>query len=98
MRATTPVSTSKKAKSPEGRVRLERLAYQLAEYHTAVNAGKSKGHLLEHLQSWETTLQDAYKRFRSAPSKNLPYSRASEWMLDNFYIVKQTQHQIKEDL
>lgn len=98
MRATTPVRTSKKAKSPEAKVRLEKLAYQLAEHHAAASNGKPKARLLEHLQDWEKTLQDAYQRFRSAPSKSLPYSRASEWMLDNFYVVQQTLHQIEEDL
>ena len=29
---------------------------------------------------------------------SLPVSRAGEWMLDNFYVVKQTFRQIEEDL
>ncbi len=99
MRATTPASTSKKANTPETRVRLEQLAHQFAEYHTVDSSTKQKAYqLLEHLQNWEETLQHAYMRFREAPSKDLPFSRASEWMLDNFYVVKQTFHQIEEDL
>ena len=31
-------------------------------------------------------------------SKDLAFSRAGEWMLDNFYVVEQTLHQIEEDL
>ncbi len=36
--------------------------------------------------------------FRAEISKDLAFSRASEWMLDNFYVVEQTLHQIEEDL
>ena len=41
--------------------------------------------------------------FKSVPAKDLSdllskSSRAGEWMLDNFYIVKQTLRQIEEDL
>ncbi len=99
MRASTPVSTSKKAKPSEKKVRLEELAHQLAEHHTVDKSRTQKAHLLrEHLQNWKKTLQDAYTRFRAAPSKELPFSRASEWMLDNYYIVKQTLHRIEVDL
>src|SRR5258706_4636076 len=99
MRATTPASTSKKANPPETRVRLEQLAHQFAEQHTVDKGPKQKTYrLLEHLQNWEQTLQNAYTRFRVTPSKELPFSRASEWMLDNFYVVKQAFHQIEEAL
>src|SRR5689334_12977233 len=99
MRASTPVSTSKKAKQLEKKVRLEELAHQLAEHHTVEKSRKQKAHLLkEHLQNWKETVQDAYTRFRAAPSKDLPFSRASEWMLDNYYIINQTLHQIEVDL
>ncbi len=54
--------------------------------------------LLQHLQSWERILHDAYRYFRVEASKDLTFSRAGEWMLDNFYIIEQTLHQIKEDL
>ena len=43
-------------------------------------------------------MQDAYTCFRTTPSKDIAFSRAGEWMLDNFYIVEQTLHQIGQDL
>ncbi len=43
-------------------------------------------------------MRDAYVHFRAESSKDLAFSRAGEWMLDNFYIVEQTIHQIEEDL
>ena len=43
-------------------------------------------------------MQDAYQYFRASSLKDPVFSQASEWMLDNFYIVEQTFHQIEEDL
>jgi len=45
-----------------------------------------------------TGFEQGQCNFKSVPSKDLPVSRAGEWMLDNFYIVKQTFRQIDEDL
>ena len=79
-------------------IQLEQLAHQLGGNHLAIESLRHKATLLEHLQSWKQTLQDAYVCFRSAPSKDIAFSRAREWMLDNFYIVEQTSHQIQQDL
>ena len=57
-----------------------------------------KTDLLEYLQSWELALRNANAIFKTVPAKDAPVSRAGEWMLDNFYIVKQTFRQIEEDL
>ncbi|HLA87267.1 MAG TPA: hypothetical protein VJL10_04545, partial [Anaerolineales bacterium] len=54
--------------------------------------------LLKDLLSWEQALRSANAIFKSMPAKDLPVSRAAEWMLDNFYVVKQTLRQIDEDL
>ncbi len=43
-------------------------------------------------------MQDAYAYFRSTPAKDIAFSQAGEWMLDNFYIIEQTLHQIEQDL
>jgi cyclic beta-1,2-glucan synthetase len=83
---------------PSAEIRLQRLAHQLAGNHSAVESLRHKVCLLKHLQSWKQTLQDAYACFRDAPSKDIAFSRAAEWMLDNFYIVEQTLYQIEQDL
>ena len=54
--------------------------------------------MLEHLNVWEQALRNANAIFKAVPSNDLPVSRAGEWMLDNFYVVKQTFRQIEEDL
>lgn len=93
----TLIASSEPA-NPSAEIQLEQLAYQLAENHAAIESLRHKIYLLGHLQSWKQTLQDAYACFKSAPSKDIAFSQAGEWMLDNFYIVEQTLHQIEQDL
>jgi len=88
--------------------RLKEFAHRLAKTHS-VTADSTKprvlkkNNLLEYLQTWNVTLRNTNAMFKAAPvtdSSDLPgkTSRAGEWMLDNFYIVKQTFRQIEEDL
>ena len=78
--------------------RLNEFARHLAQTHTVdINPAKTTD-LLKHLQSWEQILRKANAIFKTAPAKDAPVSRAGEWMLDNFYIVKQTIRQIEKDL
>ena len=49
-----------------------------------------KSDLLEQMAIWEKALRSANAIFKAVPSNDLPVSRAGEWMLDNFYVVKQT--------
>ena len=93
----TLIGTSQPA-SQSAEIRLEQLAHRLAGNHTSIDNVRQKAYLLGYLQSWKQTLQDAYACFRAAPSKDIAFSQAGEWMLDNFYIVEQTLHQIKQDL
>jgi len=86
------------AARPDPETRLREFARQMAETHTVEPGRHQKSDLLERLQSWEQALRDANAFFKSVPSKDLPVSRAGEWMLDNFYVVKQTFHQIYEAL
>lgn len=87
--------------------RLKEFAYQLAKTHSSAMTTRQlilekqqlpKINLLENLKSWELSLNNANKIFKSVPAKDLAISRAGEWMLDNFYVVKQTLRQIIEDL
>jgi cyclic beta-1,2-glucan synthetase len=89
--------------SPDSDIRLREFAHKLAETHTLEVSHPQKTDLLEYLQSWELALRNANTLFKSLPAKDLSEllsksSRAGEWMLDNFYIVKQTLRQIEEDL
>src|SRR5690349_14015979 len=93
--------------TPVADLRLREFAHQLAKTHSVVLTTRQlileksqlpKTNLLENLKSWEVSLHNANKIFKSVPAKDLAISRAGEWMLDNFYIVKQTLRQIIEDL
>ncbi|HEX7555182.1 MAG TPA: hypothetical protein VF338_01055, partial [Leptolinea sp.] len=79
-------------------IRLREFAHELAKTHTETITRSQKTNLLEYLQSWQKTLHRANSIFKTVPSKDLPVSRAGEWMLDNYYVINQTFRQIKEDL
>ena len=50
------------------------------------------------LQLFETWLAEAHRYFREASQQKEPLTYASEWVLDNYYIIRQALRQIKEDL
>jgi len=79
---------------------LDQLARRLADTHAFIedNHPIGRAHLLKHLSIWEHTLLAAYQYFKATSLKDLAFSRAGEWMLDNYYVVEQNIHQIKEDL
>jgi cyclic beta-1,2-glucan synthetase len=84
---------------PDTDNRLKEFAQHLANIHTITEKPlPPKADLLKYLKTWEQVLHTANAIFKSVPSNDLPVSRAGEWMLDNFYLVKQTFRQIEEDL
>jgi cyclic beta-1,2-glucan synthetase len=94
----TPVNTTNSVSLDSG-VQLEQFAHHLAENHTGVaERHQQRALLINSLPSWKQTLQDAYQHFRATSLKDPVFSRASEWMLDNFYVIEQTFRQIEEDL
>src|SRR5512139_2899597 len=97
MQATPPVILSDPAKSGT-EDRLREFAHHLAKTQKIEISPTSRTDLLEHLKIWEQVLGNAKAVFKAIPSSDLTVSRAGEWMLDNFYIVKQTFRQIEEDL
>jgi cyclic beta-1,2-glucan synthetase len=108
MQIAPPVISSEPAIS-DADSRLREFAYQLAKTHsadavtvttrdTAKIAHSKKSGLLEYLKTWELALHNANALFMVMSPDDLPVSHAGEWMLDNFYIIKQTFRQIKEDL
>jgi cyclic beta-1,2-glucan synthetase len=86
------------AANPSVDNRLGEFARELAKTHAVDSSFHQKSDLLERLRSWEQALRNANAIFKGVPSKDLPVSRAAEWMLDNFYVVKQTFNQITEGL
>ena len=53
------------------------------------------GHDLELYETW---LAEAHRFYREASQQKLPLTYDSEWILDNYYIIRQALQQIKEDL
>src|SRR3989337_2585051 len=105
MQITSQVISSESANSDADNP-LREFAHRLAKTHgmppvvardTEILHTK-KSDLLEYLKTWEQALSKANALFKVVPLDDLPVSHAGEWMLDNFYIVKQTFRQIKEDL
>jgi cyclic beta-1,2-glucan synthetase len=84
--------------SPESEDGLRGFAYQLAKTQAKESLRSSKTNLPRSLKSWEKALGKANALFKVVPAQDLTVSRAGEWMLDNFYVVKQTFRQIGEDL
>ena len=77
-------------------------SYQLVDSETRGKKSKPvglerdlAGHDLELYESW---LAEAHRYFREASQQKLPLTYASEWILDNYYIIRQALQQIKEDL
>ena len=106
MQVTPPAILSNSADSAADN-RLREFAYQLAKLHEVIPVSATgivdishpkKADLLDHLNVWEQALRNANAIFKAVPSNDLPVSRAGEWMLDNYYLVKQTFRQIEEDL
>jgi len=79
--------------------KLEQRAQALAKSQK-LKSGYSQGklNLLERLSDQEQLLQAAYNQFRQSSEAELTVSYAAEWLLDNFYVVQQTLHMIREDL
>jgi cyclic beta-1,2-glucan synthetase len=50
------------------------------------------------LRLYESWLAEAHRQFRDESKKQVPISFTSEWVLDNYYIIRQALQQIKEDL
>lgn len=50
------------------------------------------------LKLYEEWLIEAHRHFNEASRQNAPLTYASEWVLDNYYILHQAVQQIKEDM
>ena len=97
MQIAPPVIPSEPANSDADNL-LSEFAHRLAKTHTVDISRSQKTDLLKSLEIWELALRKTNALFKTQPAKDAPVSRAGEWMLDNFYIVKQTFRQIEEDL
>jgi len=95
---TSPPAILSEPVNQDADSRLREFAHNLATSHIVEISSSQKNDLLEHLKNWEQALRNANTIFKAVPAKDVAVSRAGEWMLDNFYIVKQAFRQIEEDL
>ncbi len=78
----------------------KKLVETLLEEHSAASVGQGavKAVLLDDLKQYETYLVEAHRIFRDATNEELSLSYAAEWLLDNYYIVREATREITEDL
>ena len=75
----------------------------LIDNYQVVSSGKPKAIVPGHdipghdLKLYEAWLAEAHLYFRKASNQKVNLNYASEWVLDNYYIIRQSLQQIKED-
>lgn len=77
---------------------LERYIDALVEHYAAASPTRGNFRLIDDLQIYQKRLAEANRIFREATSEQLTLSYAAEWILDNYYVVRQAIRQIGEDL
>ncbi|HWQ46467.1 MAG TPA: glycosyltransferase family 2 protein, partial [Longilinea sp.] len=77
---------------------LKELAQNLANSQTVVSSHSNELFLLNQLGIWKTAFQNAHAVFKEVSPKDALISHAGEWLLDNYYFIKQTFRQIEEAL
>ncbi len=104
---TAPQVSLSETTTSDADTRRREFAHQLANTYGQIQVSardmvettpRQKPDLLGYLKSWDLALRNANTLFKSVPAKDLPVSRAGEWMLDNFYIIKQNLRLIEEAL
>ena len=93
-----PQITPPESANPDAGKQLQDFTRRLSQTHGLTTVRQRKSNLIKRLREWDLVLQNAYAVFKSVPAKDASSSRAREWMLDNFYVVKQTLRQVAEDL
>lgn len=102
------VSFSSTDEVPSNPDQIEKLIEALTDHTLQIGPGKKRPGFLfaneantlvrQNLDSYETWLETAHNYFRDATQQDLSLTFASEWVLDNYYIIRQAIRQIREDL
>lgn len=79
---------------------LEQLAHQLAAGHQDLQSPRARvrTYVLERQDEQAALLQQIHRTFARASHKELGYTYAAEWVLDNYYIVQKALRQVAADL
>ena len=82
---------------PPSSGRLEQMAHHLATQHRVDPHPAAGGHLTQ-LPLLAKQLEDVHQHFVDAADQDVTSSSATEWLLDNYYMVVEALRQIAEDL
>lgn len=77
---------------------LASLADRLAADLSGVARLRRPAPILNYLNQYEKQLAEVHQHFQEASVEELTLTYASEWVLDNYYIIRQAIQQIREDL
>ena len=76
----------------------ETLARELAATHATVKGHARPRFFMERLSEIDELIRNAYRRWTAEVEHDFLLPVATEWLLDNYYIVRGALRQIKEDL
>ena len=76
----------------------EQIARNLAGEHKISHRLGKKPWLTVLLESYTGLLAASYRHFRTTSESDLALSYAAEWILDNYFVIRQALRQIGEDL
>ncbi len=71
------------------------LAYQMGRSHS-IATGRSSDWLINRLRENEIIITQTHDLITDAAAKHQPISPASEWLIDNFYVVQEQIHLITQ--
>jgi cyclic beta-1,2-glucan synthetase len=76
----------------------EILARQLAAEHSLHARQSPTLFLLKQLRRQKQSFEEAYEILATTTDEELIFAGATEWILDNYYVVRQALRQVEEDL
>ena len=89
-------ATSAAADAPVGR--LDQAAMEAAAAHSLQPAAPDAPKLTDQLAVLGDALRQAHRQIAAAAQEALAISYASEWLLDNFYVVEQALDEVEQDM
>ena len=94
--AAGTTTAAEAANEPIGR--LEHAAMEAAAAHSLQPPAPDAPKLTDQLAVLENALRRAHRQIAAAAQETLAISYASEWLLDNFYVVEQALDQVEQDM
>jgi cyclic beta-1,2-glucan synthetase len=96
--ATSAAGTAAAEAANEPIGRLDHAAREAAKAHSLQPPAPDAPKLTDHLAVLEDALRRAHRQIAAAAQETLAISYASEWLLDNFYVVEQALDQVEQDM